>query len=141
MTITPTPYKQKSITFTLDGNDFDCRVQNWRLNNNTPTGEKMYSQCSGGTGGEFVEEPTPDWTLEITFYSDWTLDGISDFLTSNDQEVVAFVLRHHEDIPGSGVQWTGTCTLHAPTVGADAMTTEMTEVVLPVTGKPTYARL
>lgn len=127
--------KVKIITFTLDGISFECQVQTWSMANNTEDGERFYSQCPDG---EFREDAEPDYALELTFYSDWRSDGISDFLTVHDQETVAFELHHHPDIAAEHVSWEGDIKLKAPNAGGEARTTEMTEVTLQVVGKPTY---
>lgn len=130
--------KIKLVEFTLGGTAFQCQVQNWRVVNNTEDGERFYAQCPDG---EFFEEAEPDYALEITFFSDWRSNGVSDYLTQNDQETVAFQLDHHPDIAGEHVRWTGDCKIKAPTVGSDVRTTEMTEITLPCIGKPEYTRV
>ena len=130
--------KIKLVEFTLGGNTFQCQVQNWRVANNTEDGEKFYAQCPDG---EFREDAEPDYALELTFFSDWRLNGVSDYLTANDQATVAFQLDHHPDIAGEHVRWAGDCKIKAPPVGGDVRTTEMTEVTLPIIGKPDYTRV
>jgi hypothetical protein len=131
--------KLKTIVFQLDGESFQCQIKSWKLNNNTPTGERLYAFCPDG---ETFEEGDPDYTLDLTFYSDWRSNGISDFLTAHDQETVDFTLEHHGDeVDGSAVAWNGQVKLMAPSVGGDIRTTEMTEVTLPCIGKPEYAHL
>ncbi|MCW6008502.1 hypothetical protein K1W54_28755 [Micromonospora sp. CPCC 205371] len=127
----------KQIEFTLAGVAFQCQVQNWNMANNTEDGEKLYAQCPDG---EFREDADPDYALELTFFSDWRSDGISDFLTAHDMEWVAFQLDHHPDIVGEHVRWTGEVKVRAPNAGGEARATEMTEVTLPVKGKPVYTR-
>jgi hypothetical protein len=129
--------KVKLIEFDLSSTSFECQVQSWTMANNTDDGERYYTQCPDG---EFREDPEPDYALELTFFSDWQLAGISDFLTAHDGERVAFQLDHHPDITGEHVRWAGFLTVKAPSVGGEARTTEMTEVTLPVEGKPTYSR-
>jgi hypothetical protein len=129
--------KLKMITFTLDGNSFECQVEKWKLVNNTEDGEKRYAQCPDG---EFREEAEPDYALELTFFADHRSDGISDYLTQHDQETVDFVLDHLYDIPGEHVRRAGQVKLKDPGMGGDARTTEMIEITLPCIGKPTYSR-
>ena len=102
---------------------FECQVNKWNIANNTEDGEKFYVFCPDG---EFREEAEPDYALELTFFADWRSDGVSDFLTANDQQTVAFQLDHHPDIVGEHVRWAGSVKLKAPNVGGDARTTEMT---------------
>jgi hypothetical protein len=129
--------KLKLIEFQLGDDNFECQVSSWNMANNTEDGEKFYAFCPDG---EFREEAEPDYALELKFFSDWRSEGISDFLTANDQMVVAFQLDHHPDRPAEHVRWTGTAKIKAPTVGGDARTTEMTEITLPCIGKPVYSR-
>ena len=129
--------KLKVIEFVLLGVNFECQVSSWKMNNNTEDGDKLYSFC-GPTGGEFRADAEPDYSLDVTFYSDWRSAGISRFLTEHDGETVAFKLDHHPDIPAEHVYWEGTVKLRAPSVGGDARTTEMTEITLVIIGEPTF---
>lgn len=129
--------KLKLIEFELDGNSFECQVQSWEMTNNTGDGDRHYTFCPDG---EFFDEADPEYALDLTFFADWRSDGISDFLTQHDQEVVDFTLDHHPDIPAEHVRWAGKCKLRAPNVGGEARETEMTEVTLQVIGKPVYSR-
>lgn len=130
--------KLKIVTFTLGGNDFACQVKTWRMLNNTDDGEKMYAFCPDG---EFREDAEPDYALELSFYADWRSNGVSDYLTVNDQATVAFILDHYPDIPAEHVRWSGNAKIKAPSAGGEARTTEMSDVTLPVIGKPTYLHL
>jgi hypothetical protein len=128
----------KQITFQLGATEFQCQVQSWQLVNNTDDGDLMYTFCPDG---EFREETDDDYSLELTFFSDWRSGGISDYLWENDGETVAFTLDHHPDIAAEHVQWTGNVKIKAPTVGGEARDTETTEVELLCIGKPTYTRV
>lgn len=130
--------KVKIITFSLDGIQYECQVQTWNIANNTEDGERYYAQCPDG---EFREDAEPDYALELTFFADYRSDGISDYLWANDLALVDFVLDHHPDIPAEHVRWTGQVKIKAPNTGGEARTTEMTEVTLQITGKPTYERV
>ena len=116
---------------------FECQVSEWTLNNNTEDGDKIYTLCPDG---EDTEEVDPDYTLDLTFYSDWRSDGISDYLWKHDGETVDFQLDHHPDIPAEHVTWTGQVKIKAPNVGGAARDTEVTEVTLVCVGKPDYVR-
>lgn len=129
--------KVKLIELSIGATAFQCQVQTWQVVNNTEDGEKMFSQCPDG---EFREESDPDYALEMTFFSDWRSDGISDYLTVHDGETVAWQLDHHPDIVGEHVRFAGQVKLRAPSAGGEARTTEMTEVTLPIIGKPDYSR-
>lgn len=128
----------KLIEFALGVTQFECQVQAWNIANNTDDGEKLFSFCPDG---EVREEADDDYALELTFYADWRSAGISEFLWENDQTNVAFNLNHHPDIPTEHVQWTGTCKVKAPNVGGEVRTTEMTEVTLPIIGRPVFVRV
>jgi|SRR5919205_3791422 hypothetical protein len=128
----------KEITFTLGGTAFQCQVNKWQLTNATETGDRKYGFCPDS---QFFEETDPDWSLELTFFSDWRSGGISDYLAANDGATVAFVLDHHPDIVAEHVRWSGNCLIKAPNVGGEARTTEVTEVTLPVLDEPTYTRV
>ena len=130
--------KLKVITFTLAGVSFECQVKTWKMVNNSGDGERMYTFC---VDGEFVEDTEPDYSLELTFFSDWRSNGVSDFLVVNDLATVAFVLDHHPDVALEHVRWSGSCKVKAPDVGGDVRTTEITEAKMQCIGKPTYLHL
>ncbi len=133
--------KMSVIEFSLgtDPSDiaFECQIQTWSLNNNTEDGDKIYSLCPEG---EDTEDVDPDYTLDLTAYSDWRSDGFSDYLWAHDGETVAFSIHNHPDIPAEHVFWDGTLKIKAPNVGAEARETEMTEISLVCVGKPEYHR-
>lgn len=130
--------KLKIVTFTLAGVPFQCQLQSWKLNNNTPDGDRFYSYCADG---EFVEDGEPDYTFDLKFVADWTLSGVSDYLWTNNLQTVAYILDHLPDIPGEHVRFSGTAKIKAPTVGGDVRTTELTECTLKCIGLPVYTRL
>lgn len=135
----PHSRKLKTILFTLGTNtSFNCQIRSWNINNGTDDGERFYTFCPDG---EFFEEAEPEYTLELSFFADWRSDGISEFLVLNDQQVADFVLEHHPDISGEHVKWTGKVKVKHPSVGGDARTTEVTEVTLPILGKPAFERV
>jgi hypothetical protein len=137
----PLVRKLKIITFTLAGNSFAWQLEKWKLNDNTEDGEKLYTFGAADATAEFREDAEPDYSLDMTYFSDWRSGGISDYLWLNDQVTLAFVLDHHPDISAEHVRWSGSLKIKAPTVGGDVRTTERTEVTFPVIGKPTYARI
>ena len=125
----------KLITFTLDGQSFECQVKTWKLDPGEEDGERMYTFCEDG---EFEEETDDDPTLELSFFSDWRSNGISRYLWENGGSVVAFQLDHHPDIVGEHVRWTGDVKLKRPAVGGDARTTEVTDITLKIIGEPEF---
>lgn len=128
----------KLIEFTLDGVSFECGLKSWKIDLGEEDGDRIYSMCPDG---EDVEETDPDPTLDLTWWSDWRSNGISDFLWTNRGQTVAFQLDHHPDIPTEHVRWTGNVKLKAPPAGGEARETEMTEITLQIIGTPTYARV
>lgn len=130
--------KIKVIELDVGGTTFECQISNFEVQNNTPDGTKIYTMCPDG---EDIEEVDADYALSLTFFADWRLNGISDFLQSQDGEDAAFVLDHHPDIVGEHVRWSGTLRIKAPNVGGDVKATETQTVVLQIIGKPTYARV
>lgn len=142
----PTVHRRlKVINFSLDDGvgsptQYECQINSWSIVNNTEDGERFFTFCSEPGEDEFREEADDDYALELSFFSDWNEEGISDFLTTHDQQEVIFELHHHPDIPDEYVIWGGTLKVKAPTVGGEARAQEMTEVTLPIIGKPTYMR-
>jgi hypothetical protein len=130
--------KLKQITFDLGGTEFQGQCTTWNMNNNTPDGELRFVYDEGE---EFREEVDPDWSLTMTFYSDWRSGGISDYLQQQDEETVSFQLDHHPGVTGEHTRWVGSVKIKAPTVGGDVRTTEQTSVTLQCVGKPTYSRV
>lgn len=124
-------HKLKTIKFSLDGNSFECQIQTWTLNPGLEEGERMYAFCPDG---EFFEEPTPEGTLEVTFYADWRSGGVNDFLTLNSGQIADFVLEHMPNDPDQHVQWTGKLRLYAPPAGGEARATETTEMTFQLVG-------
>lgn len=123
----------KVINFTIGAIAFECQLQTWTMNPGVQDGDRRYTYCSSGANS-FVEETDDEPTLELTFFSDWRSNGISDFLWSNANTEAAFVLDHHPDIVGEHVRWSGTVLLKPPPVGGDARTTEVSEVTLQIVG-------
>lgn len=121
----------KLITFTLDGVAFECQLNSWTLDPGSNDGDRQYTYCPDG---QFVEETDDEPTLQLKFFSDWRSAGISNFLWSNANETVGFVLDHHPDIVGEHVRWTGQVLIKPAPVGGDARTTEITEITLSVVG-------
>lgn len=137
--ILPHYRRLKVITFTLDGSDYTCQVNNWQILNNTVDGDKTFTFC--GDPSEFRTETDDNWSLQLKFYSDWRLNGVSDYLMSNTRKVATFQLDHHPDIVGEHIRWAGNCVLKAPTIGGDIRTLEETSVTLLILGFPQYTRV
>lgn len=140
--------KLKQITFSIgdesaspsipNEDGFNCQIANWQIVNNTEDGERIFTHCPDG---EDREEADPDYALELTFFSDWREDGISDFLTTHNGKWLDFVLDHHPDIEDEHVRWSGRCKVKAPTAGGEARATEQQTVTYPIEGEPVYERV
>lgn len=130
----------KIVTFTIAAVDFSCQLKSWTLTPGIKTGNRIYTYCSAGEGqNSFIEETDGEPALDVKFLSDWTTNGISNYLWNNNMATAAFQLDHHPDIVGEHVRWSGTVQIQAPDVGGDARTTEESDCTLPIIGTPTYA--
>lgn len=128
----------KVIELEINGENYECQVQNWEIQNNTPEGDRHYTFCPTG---EFREDADDDYALQLNFFSDWRSPlGLNHFLTVNDKQLVSFTLDHHPDIPAEHVRWTGQIKVRAPNVGGEVRTEEMTDMTFPIEGKPVYSR-
>lgn len=126
----------KVVTFDLGtALGIECQIQNWTMNNNTDDGDKLYAQCPDG---EFRDDAEPDYVLDLVLFADWRSAGITRYLTVSDGLTQTFRLDHHPDFVDEHVAWSGLAKLRAPTVNGEGRTTEMTEVSLPIIGKPTF---
>lgn len=131
--------KLTEITFALETtNQFECQVQSWELSNDSDDPEKIYSFCPDG---EDYEDVDAAWSLNVTFYSDWRADGISDYLMLNDGQNVSFELVHHPNDAVQAVKWSGTLRIKAPNVGGEVRETETQEATFQIIGSPAYARV
>lgn len=128
----------KIIEFTLDDTNYECQITNWTFDPGIPDATRVETFCPDGVA---LEEGTAEPTLQFTFLSDWTADGISDFLTAHSGEDAAFVLDHHPDIPLEHVRWTGSVRLKAPPVGGEKNAGERTEITLQCLTTPVYTRV
>lgn len=135
---TPHHRKHRTILLTLAGTDFTDQCRSATVANNTDDPERFPCYAPAG---EFLEPAEPEWALELNLYSDWRSAGVSDYLSTNDHDEVAFVLQHHTGVVGETVQYAGTVILKAPSLGGEARTQDMTEVTLQIIGKPTYTRI
>lgn len=127
----------KLLELAIGDINFECQLSSWTMDPGLDDGDRQYTYCPDG---QFSEEVDPDYTLDLTFFSDWRENGISDFLTAHSGETATFVLDHHPDIALEHVQWSGSLVVKAPPVGGDARTTETTEITLQILGTPDYTR-
>lgn len=127
------------ITFELDGENYECQLTNWKLNPPTNIGDKVYTYCPDGEFREAVDQD--DWTLDLSWVTDWRVAGLDRILHANVDEELAFVLVNHPTVTGEKVSWAGTIIVKAPATGGEPRTTEMSEMTFTGVGdfpSPTY---
>jgi hypothetical protein len=107
--------KLKTITLTIGGTSVEAQVTTWNITNNTDDPEIIYTFSPDGA---VTDTPDPSWSLDLSFLQDWSVGGISDYLTVH-----------------------GNVTLKAPGAGGDARTNEVGEVKLTIVGEPVYTHL
>ena len=129
--------KLKSLTFTLDGEEYNCQLVDCQLNNNTGEPTKTSTYCPDG---QVAEDPDPDWQMVLDFFADWTAGGISDYLRTHGGEVVDFQLDWHEDSATWHTRETGQVKLRSPSRGGAAGATERQQLTLAVLDEPVYTR-
>lgn len=132
--------KRKQITFTLDGNTYECQIMNAVITNNTEDGEKFFTYCAP-PDNEFREEADDDYALELTYFVDWGVGGISRVLEALDQQTVAFSFVDYPDVPEWQSTKSGSVKVKAPNYGGEVRTTDQKELTLPIIGKPAIAYL
>lgn len=121
--------KLKQVTLDIGGENFEVQLKTFNLVDNTDEAEVAYTFAPDGA---YAEETDESWQLELTFLSDWKVNGVSDFLAQHHNEVVPFQLDHHPDVAAQHVRWSGNVRLRHPSVGGDARATELTEITLPL---------
>jgi len=130
--------KLKTITLTIGGTSVEAQITTWNITNNTKDASVIYTFSPDGA---VTDSPDPDWSLDLEFLQDWSVGGISDYMTVHDGENAAFQLDHLYDIVGEHVRWVGTVTLKAPGAGGDARSNETAKLKLIIVGEPTYTHL
>lgn len=130
--------KLKMITLTIGGTSFEAQITDWAMTNNTKDATVTYTFSPDGA---VTDTPDPDWSLDISFLSDWAVGGINDYMTVHDGESAAFQLDHLYDIVGEHVRWTGNVTLKAPGAGGAARSNEVSTLKLIIVGEPVYTHL
>ena len=129
--------KLKSILLDIGGSNFERQLTSWQIKNGTgdPTITETYAP-----DGAFAEAADDDYSMDLTFISDWTANGVSDFLWDHDAETVTYQLDHLYDIPGEHVRFEGEVLVKAPDVGGDQGATEQTTITLKCVLKPVKTR-
>lgn len=117
------------ITLSIEAVQFECQITEWNLNPPANVvGDLVYTFCPDG---EFREETDPeDWTLSLTWATDWRTGGLNRVLWANQGEILDFVLVNHPGVAGEIATWTGQVYGKAPAAGGAARTTEMSEIEL-----------
>jgi len=122
---------------TIGATSFQDQVTDWRLENGAGEGDRTPTYSPEG---EVVEDAEPEYTLNISFFHDWRVGGISDFLQVNRGQEAAFVAVQHADLAELTHHYSGTLKLKAPPAGGAAGENDAAEVELTVIGRPTYTR-
>jgi hypothetical protein len=129
--------KLKSLIFVLDGEQYHCQAIDVQLNNNTSEPTKTSTYCPDG---DVAEEADPDWQLQLEYFADWTVTGLSTYLRTHSGEEVEFEIDWHEDDPNWHTRETGRVKLRAPSRGGAAGVTERQTLTLAVLGEPEFTR-
>lgn len=130
----------KTITLEIGGiAGVECQVTSWKINPPQNIGEKIRTFCPDG---EFREEvDADDWTLDLTWVTDWTAGGLNRYLWANQDAEAAFELVNHPTTTGRAVSWEGELIVKAPPAGGERGETEMSEMTFTGVGDipvPTY---
>lgn len=129
----------KDITLTIGAIAIECQVTEFHLNPPQNIGDLVYTMCLDGAFREEVDDE--DWTLDLTWVTDWRTGSLNRYLFANVGATAAFVLTEHPTTVGSKVQWAGNLLVRAPAVGGAARETEMTQMTFTGVGAyplPTY---
>ena len=137
MPITQTKIKSGSLTFTVDGTDyeFSCQHNNVKITpaHNTD-GDPLEVLC----GDVLPADTTRTDTLAITSIQDFDdPDGFQAFTWANDMAEAAVVWKPQGD---TGMSYAGTVTVYATEVGGDVNKRLSVDCEFPSTGAfvPTY---
>jgi hypothetical protein len=135
--VTAPVQNRKLTTALLDigGLQFEGQVDDYKITNGTDNGTVFYTY-----GGSFAEAAEDSYSLDMTFYADWQINGINDFMWEHDGETVAFQLDHHPNSPTWAVRFNGEVQIKATSVGGTVRETEKTDVSLVCVGKPVKTR-
>jgi hypothetical protein len=110
-----------TISLTVDGTDFSTQINNFVFDPGVTPGDQQFTLSSAGEGhNAFFEDTDPKATLAIKAYEDWRSDGLSDFIYSNINAVVDFVLEQNPDIPDEHTLISGSLKIIPHATGGDA---------------------
>jgi hypothetical protein len=134
--------KLKILTLDLGGTEYQIQCKKAQVVNNTDDGEQFYTFGNNGQDDStgFVENADPKFALDLSFYSDWQLAGINDFLWDNDGETITFQLDLYPDLPAEHVIFTGEVNVKAPNAGGEVRAQDVTDTVLQCPNKPVKSR-
>jgi hypothetical protein len=144
MTLTdPQPHQRRitTISLSVDGTDFSTQIQTFNFDPGVKVGTQQFTLSSAGEGhNAFYEDTDPEATLEIKGYEDWRSDGLSDFIYSNVNAVVDFVLEQNPDVSAEHTLISGSLKIIPHVTGGDARTTAMLDATFPVFPGYSYTR-
>lgn len=134
--------KLKVLILDLGGTNYELQCKKAQIVNNTDDPEVFYTFGNNGSddSASFSEAADPVYALDLSFFSDHRLAGITDYLWDNDGSVVAFQLDLNPDIPAEHVIYTGSVQIKAPSIGGEVRAQDVTDVVLQCQGKPEKTR-
>lgn len=138
----PNHDKLKVLTLDLGGTDFQIQCKKAQIVNNTDDPEVFYVFQDDGNGDStsFSEAADPVFALDLSFFTDWQLNGITDFLWDNDGDTVTFQLDLYPNIAEKHVIFNGSVQIKAPSAGGEIRAQDVTDVVLQCQGKPVKSR-
>lgn len=131
------------ITLDIEGVQYECQIEEWKLNPPQNIGDKGYTFCPDG---EYREQVDPDdWTLDLTWLTDWRTGGLDRVMwaagTSAPDTPLDFELVNHPTVTGEAVSWVGQIYPRCPPAGGKARETEKTAMTFIGVGDiptPTY---
>lgn len=127
----PHQRRRKLITLDLDGVQYECQINDWKLTPPANVGDKKWTYCPDGEYREEVDDD--DWTLDLKWLSDWRVGGLDRVLhAAAAQEApdnqLTFSVVLHPGVTGESSTWSGVIIAKAPPLGGEARTTEESEM-------------
>jgi hypothetical protein len=137
----PQPHSRRITTISLmvDSTDFSTQINDFSFDPGVKPGDLQFTLSSAGEGhNSFYEDTDPTPTLEIKAYEDWRSAGLSNFIYSNVNRVVDFVLEQNPDIAEEHTTITGSLKIIPHVTGGAARTTAALDATFPVLPGYTY---
>jgi hypothetical protein len=123
------PFQMTDAVLTLGTDSYQKLVSTAKIDNNPTSSE--FRAISGDT---YTLAGKASYTASLTFAQDWETTGsLCLYLWENEDTKVSMTLTPQT----GGASFSGTVTLHAPTVGGDVNTPAVATVTLEFDGKPT----